>query len=67
MPAAEGQPQKGQPLSGPVTGVRLTEGRAVVFDAPPLPTSKEQCKHGGWQRLGFKDQGQCVAFVERQM
>jgi hypothetical protein len=24
--------------------------------------SKEQCKHGGWRDLGFKNQGQCVAF-----
>ena len=27
------------------------------------PASKEECKHGGWQRFGFKNQGQCIAFV----
>ncbi len=42
----------------------LTNGRAVVFDAPLLPTSKEQCKNGGWQNFPqFKNQGDCVSFV----
>jgi hypothetical protein len=45
----------------------VTSGNIVVVDAQPLPTSKEQCKSGGWQNFGdaFKNQGQCVAFVER--
>jgi hypothetical protein len=31
------------------------------------PTSKDQCKNGGWKALPqFKNQGQCVSFVERQ-
>jgi hypothetical protein len=43
----------------------LTNGRAVVFDAPLLPTSKEQCKNGGWRNFAqFKHQGDCVSFVE---
>jgi FlaG/FlaF family flagellin (archaellin) len=54
------------PIGGAISGIRLTEGRAVVFDAPPLPTSKEQCRNGGWQQFGFKNQGQCVAFVEHR-
>jgi hypothetical protein len=42
-------------------------GDIVVTDAQPLPTSKEQCKNGGWRDFGdtFKNQGQCVAFVQR--
>jgi hypothetical protein len=30
-----------------------------------LPTSKDQCKHGGWRDYGatFRNQGECVAFV----
>jgi hypothetical protein len=36
----------------------------TVTDAQPLPTSKEQCKKGGWQAFGiFKNQGDCVSFV----
>jgi hypothetical protein len=45
----------------------LYDGRAVVFDAPVLPTSKDQCKHGGWRNFPqFKNQGQCIAFVNHQ-
>lgn len=39
------------------------DGRAVVFDAQPLPTDKAQCKGGGWQQYGFANQGQCMKFV----
>ena len=43
-----------------------TSGNIVVVDAPPLPTSQRQCKNGGWRNFsGFRNQGQCVAFVER--
>jgi hypothetical protein len=43
----------------------LTNGRATVFDAPVLPTSKDQCKDGGWRNYPrFKNQGDCVSFVE---
>jgi hypothetical protein len=31
---------------------------------PAFPGSKEDCEHGGWRRFGFKNQGQCIAFVE---
>jgi hypothetical protein len=42
----------------------VVEGDVVVVDAPPLPTSKEQCKHGGWRAFGaFENQGDCVSFV----
>jgi hypothetical protein len=37
----------------------------VVTDStPPLPTTKDQCKKGGWMDFGvFKNQGDCVSFV----
>jgi hypothetical protein len=37
-------------------------------DLAPLPTSREQCKNGGWMNCGttFKNQGQCVSFVETE-
>ena len=51
------------PLSGGFTAT-LTDGRAMVFDAPLLPTSKDQCKNGGWRNFPqFKNQGDCVSFV----
>ena len=44
----------------------IRKGRfVVVVDAPPLPTSKDQCKQGGYAALGFTSQGKCVAFVQR--
>jgi hypothetical protein len=43
--------------------MHLTDGRAVVVDAPPLPTSKQQCKNGGWAQFSFANQGQCIKFV----
>jgi hypothetical protein len=60
------------PVSGPATdcstplsgGHQLTDGHAAIFDAPVLPTSKDQCMDGGWQTFGvFKNQGDCVSFV----
>jgi hypothetical protein len=52
------------PLPPTGAGGPLTNGDIVVVDAPPLPTSKEQCKNGGWQDFGmFENQGDCVSFV----
>jgi hypothetical protein len=46
----------------------LTRGDIFLVDAPAGPTSKSQCKNGGWRNYGntFENQGQCVAFVVRQ-
>ncbi len=35
---------------------------------PDMPTSKDQCKKNGWKDFGntFKNQGDCVSFVEMQ-
>jgi len=37
------------------------------FEGPPppptVPQTKADCKHGGWQDFGFRNQGQCVSFV----
>jgi DNA-binding beta-propeller fold protein YncE len=36
----------------------------AVSSAPRVPTSKAQCKNGGWRNFPqFKNQGQCIAFV----
>ena len=32
-------------------------------DPDPNPTSTDQCKNLGWMDFGFRNQGQCVAFV----
>jgi hypothetical protein len=55
----------GSPLF--ISPALVTVGDIVVTDAPappPLPTSKDECKDGGWRQFGFRNQGECVAFVE---
>ena len=59
--------------SGPVesvTAVIRYDGTEQVetlerpCQAPPAPATVEECKRGGWRNFpGFKNQGQCVAFV----
>jgi hypothetical protein len=36
--------------------------------APAVPTSKDECKNGGWMNYGdmFRNQGQCVSYVNHQ-
>ncbi|HEY3188697.1 MAG TPA: hypothetical protein VGJ70_14550 [Solirubrobacteraceae bacterium] len=45
----------------------LDSGDYVVVDDRPLPTANGDCKDGRWRDFGatFRNQGQCVAFVER--
>jgi hypothetical protein len=51
-------------ILGPTHPRRFTDESVTVTDAPsPHPTSKEQCKNGGWSQFGFKNQGQCIRFV----
>jgi hypothetical protein len=36
----------------------------AVSPTAQVPASKDQCKHGGWRNFPqFKNQGQCIAFV----
>jgi hypothetical protein len=34
------------------------------FDLAHDPQSRAECKDGGWEAFGFRNQGLCVAFVE---
>ena len=59
----------GTPLGPPgsVGDVFTLSGTLTI--PSPVPTDKEQCKHGGWQNFvddqgeAFPNQGQCVSFV----
>ena len=31
----------------------------------PVPTTNEQCKHGGWSQFGFESKRKCIRFVKR--
>jgi hypothetical protein len=37
---------------------------AVTVHTPNGPTTPDECKNGGWAQFGFRNQGQCVSFVE---
>ena len=59
------------PLSGalspkaPATVAAGAEPFAIAVGQSRVPTNKQQCKHGGWRGFPqFKNQGQCVAYVE---
>ena len=41
------------------TGLRGTSGLTFT----PFPTHKDQCKKDGWEAFGFRNQGQCMKFV----
>ena len=51
------------PIGGP--GTPLISGDVTVVDAVPGPTNAEQCRRGGWEQFGFRNQGQCIAAVRR--
>jgi hypothetical protein len=55
------------PLDGPVVDP-VTSGDLRIVDASPapVPTSVDQCKSGGYVEFGFRNQGQCVAFVRHR-
>jgi hypothetical protein len=38
--------------------------QVVVVSAPTSPATKDDCKNGGWRAFGFRNQGQCIAFVQ---
>jgi Tol biopolymer transport system component len=43
---------------------RFPGGIEPSWQPLPLPTTKDQCKHGGWKTYGvFNNQGDCVSFV----
>jgi hypothetical protein len=44
----------------------ITVNGVLQVPAPSTPTSKDQCKNGGWKSFtkpSFKNQGDCVSFV----
>lgn len=49
-----------------------TVGPRSYHEPAPVPTTKAQCKKGGWKTLSngttvFKNQGQCVRFVKKNV
>jgi hypothetical protein len=36
----------------------------VCDPTPSTPTSKDQCRSGGWAVFAFQNQGQCMRYIE---
>ena len=48
-------------------GVYSGSATYTVEGCPPqLPTTKQQCKKGGWREFGYPDQGTCISDVNRR-
>ena len=66
LPRPFHRPEQRDPMPLDAYGsFQFTGGLVVVENAPPSPTSKQQCQNGGWAHYGFRNQGECVAFLER--
>ncbi len=60
-------PQTGalSPKTPATVGTQNAPGNIALGPLPRVPTSKDQCKDDRWRNFPqFKNQGQCVAFVE---
>ena len=72
VPAGESASREGDIYTLSPTGTQTFVGFTSVGGVgdlafTPLPTSKADCKNGGWHRFSFpfsfKNQGDCIQFV----
>lgn len=49
--------------AGGSASIDTTGNPLVQISYPAVATSKDQCKHGGWRQFAFRNQGNCIAFV----
>jgi subtilisin-like proprotein convertase family protein len=43
----------------------ITSWSLDISSTTPVPTTKEQCKKGGWRDFGYRNQGTCISFVNQ--
>jgi probable HAF family extracellular repeat protein len=48
--------------AGQIVGIGAHSGQLRPFLL--TPASKELCKNSNWENFGFKNQGQCIQFVD---
>jgi hypothetical protein len=46
-------------------GEACDSGAFELVQEPPQPQTKADCKKGGYKEFGFKNQGRCIAFVNK--
>jgi hypothetical protein len=52
-------------VGGVAVTLRSGSGAFELVQQPPQPQTKADCKNGGYKEFGFKNQGRCIAFVNR--
>lgn len=52
-------------LSGPEDANPFTTWHELEVEGcpPPQPMTKDECKNGGWESFGFRNQGLCIQYV----
>jgi uncharacterized repeat protein (TIGR01451 family) len=50
----------------PSIGFYTVEAAFTVEGCVPVPTTKAQCKKGGWKDFGYPNQGTCISDVNRR-
>ena len=67
MSTPDGQPIDSTGTDGEIIVTGGPSPTPTATPAPAAPTSKDQCKNGGWQNFTFphpfKNQGDCIQFV----
>jgi hypothetical protein len=62
-PGASGVPSRTDTLTAIYAADPTHTGSSGTTTVTVRPTSKADCRHGGWQNYGFQNQGQCFQFV----
>ena len=59
---AAGNRDTSDPDNGNTSSVHVIQ--ITIDNTPDDPADKDVCKKGGWEAFGFRNQGQCVRYIE---
>jgi len=62
-PAASGTPTRWDTITANYGGDAIHTGSTGTSAVRVQPTSRADCRHGGWRNYGFQNQGQCIQSV----
>jgi hypothetical protein len=64
IPGASGTPTRADTITATYSGDLAHVGGDGTTAVTVRPTTKADCKNGGWQNYGFPNQGVCIEFVK---
>jgi len=64
IPGASGTPTRADTITATYSGDLAHVGGDGTTAVTVRPTTKADCKNGGWQNYGFPNQGVCIEFVQ---